>query len=399
MSGDGSRTRVVRLVEDYPIGGRATYGLQPVYTNLSEAQALHGYNVHVIARRHPGQPGEEEAAGVNIHRVSTPYTISAMKVIRELADGHSRTVLHTHSTSGVFLSVTKNLVRAPVVSHVHGTTYSAVTPSVLILGKQVLGYSPWRVTTSFLRERALWSRANRIAAVSSSVRSDLTLRYGVKDERIRVVYNGVNTSVFKPVDNPEFPERSKVEGKKVVLYVGHFGLRKGLPFLLSAMNLITAQVQDAVLMCVGGVPPWLPKDEYWEYLNLLIEQHNLKGKVVLVDRVPNTKLPDYYSACDVFVLPSFYEAFPKVLIEAMACGKPVVTTKLGGTRDSTEDGVNGFLVPYADPEGLAAAIVRLLQDEGLARKMGQMGRARATRDFTWGAVVKRIDSIYEEVLG
>lgn len=390
--------RVVRLVADYPVGGKSSYGLQPVYYNLSRVQALHGYDVHVIARRYANEPVREEYEGVRVHRVASPYTLNAMRATRELVNAHSPAIIHTHSTSGVFLAGTRRLVRAPIVSHVHGTTYSAATPMVLHFGKMTLGYSRLRVTTSFIREKALWSRADRIAAVSTSVRSDLISRYGLRDERIRVVYNGVDTSLFRPIDNPQLPEKRVIEGKKVVLYVGHFGLRKGLPFLIRAMKTVTSEVKDSVLVCVGGVPPWLPKNEYWAYLNLLIEQNDLKGKVILIDRVPNEKLPDYYSASNVFVLPSYYEAFAKVLIEAMACGKPVVTSRLGGTGDSTEDGVNGFLVNYGDLADLANAIVKVLQDEQLAARMGRSGRERVSRDFTWEAVARRIDAIYEEVI-
>jgi phosphatidylinositol alpha-1,6-mannosyltransferase len=399
MQAQFDQIRVVRMVDDYPVGGRSSYGLQPVYYNLSKAQALRGHDVHVIARRYPREPVQEENEGVHVHRIAAPYSLGAMAMIRELANSHSPTIIHTHSTSGFFLTATKRLVQAPIVSHVHGTTYSVATPAVLTFGKMMLGYSRWRVTTSFMRERALWSRANRIAAVSTSIRSDLTSRYGVRDERIRVVYNGVNTNLFRPIDDPQFPEKLVIQGKKVVLYVGHFSPRKGLPFLIRAMRTVTSEVKDSVLVCVGGVPPWLPKSDYWGYLTLLIEQNDLKNKVVLVDRVPNEKLPDYYSISSVFVLPSFYEAFPKVLIEAMACGKPVVTSRMGGTRDSTEDGVNGFLVNYGDPVDLANAIVKVLQDEQLAARMGRSGRERVSRDFTWEAVARRIDAIYEEVIG
>jgi glycosyltransferase involved in cell wall biosynthesis len=287
---------------------------------------------------------------------------------------------------------------APVVSHVHGTTYSVATPIVLAFGTTRIGYSRWGVTTSFIREKALWSAADRIAAVSTSVKSDLSRRYGIEEDKIRLVYNGVDADLFKPVESPDFPEKSLVEGKKVVLYVGHFGLRKGIPFLIQAMKTVTKEVPDSMLVCVGGVPTWLPKKDYWSYLNGLIEQNNLSGKVLLLDRVPNERLPNYYSMSSVLVLPSYYEAFPKVLIEAMACERPAISSRMGGTQDSIEDGVNGYLVNFADPEELARAIMIVLQDEGMARRMGRMGRQKVVREFTWNAVAKRIDSIYGEVL-
>jgi len=209
----------------------------------------------------------------------------------------------------------------------------------------------------------------------------------------------VDADLFKPQSTLDFQEKETLEGKRVVLYVGHFGLRKGIPYLIRAMKRVAGEVPDSILVCVGGVPPWLPRGEYWEYLKRLIAENGLTGKVLLVDRIQNDKLPAYYSAASVLVLPSYYEAFPKVLIEAMACEKPVVTSRLGGTIDSVHDGVNGFLVKYGDPDELAGALIRILQDQKLGRKMGIAGRQLVLREFTWESVADRIDSIYSEVLG
>ena len=393
-----STARVVRIVPEYAGGAKASYGLQPVYYNLSKVQAMNGHEVHVIARRRPTEPALETDEGVRVHRVGNPFTLNALTKLRELTTNGSLSVVHTHSTTGAFLAATKRTIGAPIVSHVHGTTYSVATPTVLSFGGIRVGYSRWGVTTSFIREKALWSAADRIAAVSTSVKSDLSRRYGIPDDKIRLVYNGVDSELFRPIENPEFPERSSVEGKKVVLYVGHFGLRKGIPFLIRAMKTVTREVPDSMLVCVGGVPSWLPKRDYWSYLNGLVEQNDLTGKVLLLDRVPNEGLPNYYSMSSVLVLPSYYEAFPKVLIEAMACEKPAISSRMGGTQDSIEDGVNGYLVNFADPVDLARAIVTVLQDEGLARRMGRAGRQKVVRDFTWKAVARRIDSIYGEVL-
>lgn len=391
--------RVVRIVADYPVGGKASYGLQPVYHNLSRVQAMNGHEVHVIARRGSNEPAVEVNQRVTIHRVGSPFTLTAARKLRELANQDGLpSVVHTHSTSGAFLVATRRGINASVVSHVHGTTFSAATPVVLSFGSVKLGYSRWGVATSFLRERTFWSTADRLAAVSSSVKSDLVTRYGIDADKIRLVYNGVDADLFSPVANPEFPEKRLVEGKKVVLYVAHFGLRKGLPFLIRAMKAVKKEVPDSILLCVGGVPPWLPKRDYWSYLNSLILQNDLEGSVILRERVPNEELPNYYSMCDVFVLPSYYEAFAKVLIEAMACEKPAITTRMGGTRDCVDDGVNGYLVGYADPSALAEAIIRVLQDQALARRMGAIGRKRVVRDFTWKAVAARVDSIYSEVV-
>ena len=390
--------RVVRLVANYPVAGKSSYGLQPVYHNLSMAQVRRGHEVHVIARRSPGQPDYEDVSGIRVHRVRTPYNLSAMSSAVRLVHEGRPAVLHTHSTSGVFLSLIKRVMPTPVVSHVHGTTVSAATPAVLRFGRKVYGYSPLRVASSYVREKALWRSADRIAAVSSSVVSDLVSKYSVDERKIRLVYNGVDPSLFKPEGYPKVPEWSFLEGKKVVLYVGHFGLRKGLPVLIEAMSRVVKEDPDAVLLCIGGVPTWLPKGEYLGYLKSLASKKGLDGRIMFLGSLPQKQLPAYYSLSSVFVLPSNYEAFPKVIIEAMALGKPVISSKMGGTSDSIEDGVNGFLVPFGSNSGLADAIVSLLRDEALSRRMGHVGRDRVLRDFTWEAVAGRLDSVYSELM-
>lgn len=287
---------------------------------------------------------------------------------------------------------------APVVSHVHGTTLSAATPIVLRFGQREYGYSPIRVATSYLREKALWRSCDRVAAVSSSIVSDLTTKYNIPRSKIRLVYNGVDPDLFKPSKYPMVRIPTAFEGKRVVLYVGHFGLRKGLPVLLEAMKSVTKEVKDAVLLCIGGVPKWLPKGEYLAYLKGLVSKYDLEGRVELMGSLPQADLPAYYNVASVFVLPSYYEAFPKVVVEAMACEKPVITSRMGGTSDSVDDGVNGFLVPFGDSKGLAKSLVTLLQDEALSKRMGRIGRERVLREFSWDAVAGRFDSIYSEVV-
>ena len=224
------------------------------------------------------------------------------------------------------------------------------------------------------------------------------LRYGIEENKIRLVYNGVDPALFRPNGYPEVPERPFLEGKKVVLYVGHFGLRKGLPVLIEAMKSVTKEVKEAVLLCVGGVPSWLPRGEYLDYLQRLASKNELEGKVMFLGSLPQDRLPAYYCLSSVFVLPSYYEAFPKVLVEAMACEKPVISSKMGGTSDSVEDGVNGFLVPFGSSRGLAQAILALLQDENMSRRMGRIGRERVLKYFSWDAVAGRLDSIYSELI-
>lgn len=184
----------------------------------------------------------------------------------------------------------------------------------------------------------------------------------------------------------------------MVLYVGHFGPRKGIAYLIRAMEKVKKQIPGAALVCIGGVPDWLPRADYWSALRNLVAKLGLQNDVILLDKVPNDKLPAYYSSASVFVLASYYEAFAKVVLEAMSCELPVVTSFEGGPAEVVRDGENGFLVRFGSIEELSAAIVRVLADPPMARKMGHAARVLIEQNFTWRRVATRVLSSYRKGL-
>ena len=385
--------RVCRLVSDYPVGGRPTYGLQPVYYYLSREQARMGHDVQVIAPRVGNQPTHEITDGVEIHRVTKPFTYGARRLLRQLVDDGKGSVIHSHATAGSYALRSIVELKAPVVSHVHGTTRSAYMPADLEFEGMKLSYSPLKVTLAYIREMMAWSRADRLVAVCTAVKHDLVARYRIPETKVDVVLNGADPDLFRRVSYAKIPGLPGLEGKHVVLYVGHFGLRKGILNLIRAMKNVTAEVQDSVLVCVGGVPAWLGKGDYWAFLETFARKCGIEDRVYLIDKVPSDSLPVYYSAADVFVLPSYYEAFPKVVIEAMACETPVVATAMGGNLDAVGSDA-GILVRFGDVKGIAKAVITLLQDRQMAKKMGARGREKVLQSFTWHAVATRIEDAY-----
>ena len=159
--------------------------------------------------------------------------------------------------------------------------------------------------------------------MSNVIKDVLVTFYNIAPDRIHVVYNGIDPELFKPIPDPELPEAiKKFQGKNIILFVGHFGLRKGLPYLIQAMPQVIKEIPDAVLVCIGGVPKWLGGADYWSHLRRLINQNQLEERVVLLDKIPNSSLPLYYSLAKVFVLPTYYEALGKVIIEAYGLRSP-----------------------------------------------------------------------------
>ena len=391
-------TRVCRLVWDYPFEGKSTYGLQPVFVGLSEAQVKQGYDVHVVSAENNGPP-EEVVNGVKVHRVRPPFSLNSLRLVRKLVGPGSGWVVHAHATCGIALTATKYLRPFPLVCHVHGTSKSHHTPFTLVEGgKTTVKTSSMKASYHMLRERVFWSSADRVLTVSEASKDDVTDFYHIPDQRVRVVLNGVDETVFEPSREPAVPGPiSSLQGRRIILYVGHFGVRKGIFVLLRAMALVRKEVPEAHLVCIGGTPKWLGSYDFVRALREIAASSGVADCVTFLDAVPHAELVDYYLASEIFALPSYYETFSKVSVEAMACGKPVVATDSGGLREVVDQNETGLLVKFGSSTQLAHAIVTLLQDRNMAQEMGKKGRAKVEAKYTWNAVARRVSQVYAEL--
>lgn len=390
--------KVCRLAWDYPSAGKSTYGLQPVFVNLSEEQARQGYEVHVISKRTSSQAAEEVHNGVHIHRVLPPFNVTALLKTRELVGGDSEAVVHAHATCGIFVAPLQLMRALKFVAHAHGTSRSHHVPVRYKSGQVYRDYSSMGVAYDMMRERIMWTSSLRILSVSKVLADDIEETYHVDPSKVRIVYNGVDTNVFRRTEGVASPEPLRpLEGRRIILFVGHFGIRKGIFYIIRAMRGILKEIPDAHLVCIGGVPEWLREEDPWRVLRNEIESEGVGAHVTLLDKVSNQELVSYYSMADVFVLPSYYESFSKVTLEAMACGLPVVASNMGGLPEMVVRGETGELVPYGSPPALTSAIIGLLSDTRRAGAMGAKGRQRVEQMFTWKAVAGRVSKVYEEL--
>lgn len=185
--------------------------------------------------------------------------------------------------------------------------------------------------------------------------------------------------------------RKRHGGRFLIFALGRHVYYKGYEYLIRALPL----VPEAALV-LGGRGPLT------EELMELTRSLGVQERVEFTGRIPETELPAYYHACDVFCLPSVEqsEAFGIVQLEAMACAKPVVCCELNnGVTWVNRDGITGLVVPPADSAALAGALKRLAIEPGLARRLGEQGKQRAAREFTVEAVARGTLSVYRAVLG
>lgn len=230
-------------------------------------------------------------------------------------------------------------------------------------------------------------RATAIIAVSQTTKADLVEHLGVPDSNVHVVYEGVDSAVFHPVDaRPfEFP---------YILYVGSEQPRKNLRSLIQALAELKRSGRHPDLKLVKVGAPGGREADFRRDTERLLREHAITDSVVLVDRVHAAALPAYYAGAVCTVLPSLYEGFGLPLLEAMACGSPVVTSSAGSLPEIAGDAA--LIVSPRDPVALAAAIERILTEPALREELQRRGLQRAAT-FSWDRTAAETRAVYDTI--
>jgi D-inositol-3-phosphate glycosyltransferase len=248
------------------------------------------------------------------------------------------------------------------------------------------------------KERRLVTLADSIIAANPDERADLIWRQRAPSERICTIPPGVDVELFRPLDRSDARMRLGFDNDdQVVLFVGRIDPIKGIDTLLGSFARVAQDHAGALLAIVGG-----ELDKRKQPTGALDAVQREASRIGIADRTrffgsqPQNQLPLFYSAADVVCVPSRYESFGLVAVEAMACGAPVVASRAGGLIFTIEDGVTGFLAPIDDPEGHSRAISTILSEPGLGARMGLNGHLTAQK-FSWHAVASSVIHVYQRL--
>lgn len=247
--------------------------------------------------------------------------------------------------------------------------------------------------------RMVYTGADVVFANSVNTRQMLS-ELGIAADRLELVYPGVDTQRFRPdIDGTELRRRLAPRGETVLLSVGRLQTRKGHDLMIQAVRHLTREHRRTLRYAIVGDGP----DR--STLEALVDDCGVREHVSFCGAVPAEVLPQYYAACDIFVMPNRVErqkndleGFGIVFLEAAASGKPAVGGRSGGVPEAVLDGVTGLLVGGTDVEELATTIARLMDSESLRRSLGEAGRARAVREFDWDSAAGRISSIHKRMV-
>ena len=221
-------------------------------------------------------------------------------------------------------------------------------------------------------EHTIVAAADRVVAANVIERGHLVTQYDADPAKIAVIPCGVDTGLFAPGDADAARATLGLPGGPLLLYVGRIAPIKGLETLLDALGCLRSAGHPARLVVVGGDADERPDGHETELRRRAVRQ-GLGDTVTLVGCQPQQRLRDYYVAADVTVLPSYYESFGMVALEAMACGSAVIASRVGGLQTTVRDGTTGLLVSEGDSCALAETIARVLDDSAVRLRLGPEG--------------------------
>jgi glycosyltransferase involved in cell wall biosynthesis len=357
-----------------------TGGVENYVYYLSRELVKLGHEVTVVCANEPKTKNYEVIEGVKIKRLYYPFKIAntniTPKLPYELLNGEFD-VMHTH------LPTPWSADWSALISKIRGK------PLVLTYHNNIFGSSVASHLANLYRKTIMKFVLGKADTIIVTNKKQLKFSPFLGDyiEKIKIIPPGVDTQKFKP---------TKIEKEENSLFflsvLDMFHEYKGLNYLLEALKIVKKEIKD-VKLTVGG------EGELTDYYKSLSHQLGLQNNVDFIGYVPDSELVKQYNRSELFVLPSYsaeQEGFGIVLLEAMACGLPVVTTDIAGVSEEIEKRYAGAVIRPANTAELARAITMFLHNERLIRKSGRVARELAKK-YGWGRVAKNVSMVYSSL--
>lgn len=406
-------TRVAMLsVHTCPLamlGGKKTGGMNVYVRDFSRELARRGIQVDVFTRSEDDcQPTVKHDLGPGARVIHIPAGPERPIPIAQIADH-----LDEFVSGVVAFANSENLTYDLIHSHywlsglVAGRLREIWGPMPIVQMFHTLGHMKNRIAQS-QAERAPQSRidgecrvmdiADCIIAATPAEYAQLHWLYGADMDKVAIIPPGVDLERFSPMSKELAKNIIGVPAEhENILFAGRVEPLKGIDTLLKAMALMQKHcpvLAEKLCVCIIGGDPWAetPDAEMARLQEMRLEL-GVENLVSFQGAKDQDELPNYYAAAEMVVMPSHYESFGMVALEAMAMGTPVIASEVGGLAFLVQDGENGFLVPSRDPEALAERIYTLLKDDDCRRRLGRNAHQHA-QQYAWPEIVSRMLKVY-----
>jgi len=381
--------------------GQGKSGGMNVYVRqLASALGNMGMEIDIFTREHPDVVNRIETIGPNVRVIHIaagdteahvgelyahlPAFLKQLNAFRE-EEGLEYDVVHSHYWLSSWVG--RELSQAMGVPHL-------VTFHTLGLIKMQSRAGEIEQSERPVVEAEVMASADRIIAFSPHERDAMARLYGADGAKVSLVPCGVDLSVFRPLDQKAVRDRLGLNGEKILLYVGRVEPLKGLDLLVETAAQMDSE--DGVRVIVVGAD--VNGDREMDRVKLLAKERDLEGQIDFVGQVDHKELPLYYNAADVCVVPSYYESFGLVALESMACGTPVVATRVGGLSTIIQHGRTGYLKPWRCPDAFANSVEMIISSDGLQQSMGTAARKHA-EGMGWDTVASMMWDEYTILTG
>ncbi|USH00670.1 glycosyltransferase [Thermococcus argininiproducens] len=387
-----------------PLGklGEPDTGGQCVYIKeLSKHLGELGVEVDMFTRQRGGKPPIEHInENVRVIRIECgpegfipkekliPYLPEFTEKIAIYMKERNYEILHTHYWDGGFVGLKlKEIFEVKMVHTSH---------SLGILKAKALGdFEPYKDRIAL--EKEIYDKSDAVIATTNIEKKDIATLYEIDENKIHVIPIGVDTSFYKPIGEKEkLKKELKLPKVPLVFTLARLDPRKGLDLLIKSVPYIKEHYEGDFLVLISTGTGAKEEEPEKQKLLRLIKELKVEDRVKIIPAIePRELVPKYYSAADVFVLPSPYEPFGIVMLEAMACKTAMVGTKFGGPAEVLEDGYDGFLVDPKNSEEMGTKIAELLKNKEKRDTFAERAYQKVLERYSWHSVAEQVLQLFK----
>lgn len=363
-------------------------GLEYYSYNICKGLKKFGADIIVVTSSE-GKAATEDVDGMKIYRLpylfrlsNTPINPKWAAAIRKIIEKEKPDIINGHLPVPFAADIAARIAKEENIPFIL-TYHNDLVKDNLLLNFLSKSYY-------LLLGNATLDMSNRIIVTSEyyALKSPYLKAHS---QKIEIVSPGVDINRFNLGVDEEYLKKKHGLKQKVILFVGQLDKthqHKGLNYLIEAVGTVKKEI-NATLVVAG-------RGDYIDYYRRLAKKSDLEDEVIFTGYIADEELPYYYRGSDVFVLPSYTESegFGMSLIEAMACGTPVIGTNIGGIPYVIEPEKDGLLVPPRDSKGLAGAIIRVLKNEDWTSELGKNGHKKVKNNFSWDKAVEKTFKIF-----
>ena len=386
--------KILMLTWEYP--PRIVGGIARVVHDLSKRLIKDGHEVTVITYREGNLPYFEDDKGVKVYRVDN-YMINPNNFIdwimqmnfnllakaNEIIDKEGKfDVIHAHDWLVAYAAKSlKNSYDIPIVATIHATE-AGRNSGIHDETQRYINDTEWMLTYE----------ANEVIVNSNYMKCELQRNFGLPFEKINVIPNGVNLTMYSGIERDyDFRRNYASDNEKIILYAGRLVYEKGVQYLIGAMPKILQNYHDAKLVIAG-------KGGMIDELKAEVDHLGLGNKVYFTGYMDHKSLCKLYKCADISVFPSTYEPFGIVALEGMLAGNPIVVSDIGGLNEIVEHGVNGMKSYAGNSNSIADSILTLLFYHKLCNEISKNAKAKVKELYNWTKIAQDTHFAYQKAI-